>query len=75
MTEHVPCAACGYDLFGLAVEGACPECGFPPESREGATQSALNQYRRAASTRSLPRDCSGTAPPEILHELWRNSAL
>lgn len=25
--EHRACAGCGYDLFGLAMTGACPECG------------------------------------------------
>ncbi len=23
----LPCARCGYDLFGLAISGRCPECG------------------------------------------------
>lgn len=24
---HAPCNACGYDLHGLPIHGACPECG------------------------------------------------
>jgi ssDNA-binding Zn-finger/Zn-ribbon topoisomerase 1 len=26
--RHRPCAGCGYDLFGLATDGVCPECGL-----------------------------------------------
>jgi hypothetical protein len=26
---NIPCAACGYDLAGLAPEGVCPECTHP----------------------------------------------
>lgn len=28
LTEHVPCLACRYDLHGLKIDGACPECGL-----------------------------------------------
>lgn len=27
VAEHVRCGKCGYDVFGLDVEGLCPECG------------------------------------------------
>lgn len=44
ITEHTPCASCGYDLFGLPIAGSCPECGRPfvkPQKIGGrrATQS------------------------------------
>lgn len=26
--HHIPCRGCGYDLRGLAVAGACPECAM-----------------------------------------------
>lgn len=25
----IPCAACGFDLRGIAIGGVCPECGTP----------------------------------------------
>lgn len=27
--EHIACLRCGYDLYNLPPEGACPECGTP----------------------------------------------
>lgn len=30
------CEACGYDLTGLGLEGACPECGTPAERSDPA---------------------------------------
>lgn len=32
--DHVPCASCGYELYALPEDAACPECGTPArESR------------------------------------------
>jgi uncharacterized repeat protein (TIGR04138 family) len=28
-TDHLHCAGCDYDLFGLSAKGRCPECGKP----------------------------------------------
>jgi len=31
-SQHQTCRQCGYDLFGLALETCCPECGTKPAS-------------------------------------------
>ena len=29
VVPHLPCVGCEYNLRGVAMEGACPECGRP----------------------------------------------
>jgi len=47
LQAEVPCAGCQYNLRGLALEGACPECGRPvretvPSSGDVIAVYALN---------------------------------
>jgi uncharacterized repeat protein (TIGR04138 family) len=43
----LPCAACGYNLRGLAVAGRCPECGAPViASVREAEANDLGLYER-----------------------------
>ena len=55
--EHVPCAACGYDLFGLRRDGVCPECGTP--AHPSAAAHAANPHAYTATlerTKKIARD-------------------
>lgn len=33
----IPCSVCGFDLRGIAIGGACPECGTPIGRAVGPT--------------------------------------
>jgi len=46
-SQRRPCFSCGYDIGGLAVEGACPECATP------IARSVQRPLLRSASERYL----------------------
>jgi hypothetical protein len=53
LVEHVLCAGCKYDLFGLPLDGVCPECGHDiTASRE--SQRLMQAKRAAARGRRSP---------------------
>ena len=46
MAADLPCAACSYNLRGLAMSGACPECGRPVQVSLDAAASGFGSVRR-----------------------------
>jgi hypothetical protein len=51
--EHRACIRCGYDLFGQAARGRCPECGIKVRAsyRGGRREKPKNPQRQAAQLR------------------------
>ena len=51
--EHRACIRCGYDLFGQAAHGRCPECGIKVRAsyRGARREKAKNPQRQAAQLR------------------------
>ena len=51
--EHRACIRCGYDLFGQAADGRCPECGIKVRAsyRGGRREKPKNSQRQAAQFR------------------------
>ena len=72
-TARVPCAKCGYELEGLAVEhpgelGRCPECGttnrLVPRSLRTAQQRKWSEARRRLRSDLAAADVSAARPAQ-----------
>jgi len=51
--ESPKCRKCGYDLRGLAVDGACPECGTAVWSRKHITSDQISEDARRSQELGL----------------------
>jgi hypothetical protein len=55
ITRHRKCPDCGYDLFGLPADGACPECGRPVLSPRRPRDPAKPKDPRRVAAQLRPR--------------------